>query len=207
MKEIKKIAIAGAGGLGSYLVQYLYDYGTNRGQYPWVDWEVDLYDNDTVDQGNLLHQNYTMDDLGKRKAEILAEKFLVNPIYEFMAVDSKGKPDSSVFKNYDFVFSCVDNMMFRRSLYEYGWETPDRLVWIDGRCSSRHIGVYNSFISKAKLQRTLSDDTKHRGCLRGVDKQNKVSHATPLIVAGIMTQAFLNYIRGNLPSDAIELMI
>ena len=48
LKKIKNIAIVGAGGLGSYLTQFLFDYGANRNQFPWTEYNVDLWDQDVV---------------------------------------------------------------------------------------------------------------------------------------------------------------
>jgi len=189
MKEIKKLAIAGCGGLGSFTTQFLFDYGANRNQYPWLSWQVDAYDLDAADTSNLLHQNFTMDDLGKNKAKIMAERYFVTPVERFMTVED--------FPNYDVIFSCVDNMPFRKALYHYGFDHPE-LTWFDGRCSSRHICVFNSAIHRSVLEQELNDSTVSAGCLLAHDKENKVSHATPVIVAGILTQEFLNFLRGDI---------
>lgn len=204
--KIKNIAIAGAGGLGSFLSSFLFNYGAIRNQFPWMTYDVDIYDNDIVEPKNLLHQDFQMGDIGKRKAEILADKYMLNPIYRFMGVDEKGQVIESDFDKYDLIFSCVDNMTFRRALYEYGWAHPN-LAWIDGRCNSKSIAIYNHSIPQSKLSKTLTKDDAHGGCLRRIDKENEVSHATPLIVAGIMTQFFLDYLRGELPADEVVMML
>ena len=46
--SFKKIAIAGAGGIGSNLLAILFDYGFNRKQFSYTDIEIDIYDDDTV---------------------------------------------------------------------------------------------------------------------------------------------------------------
>jgi len=48
MKEIKKLAIAGAGGIGGFVVENMLNYGYDRNQFPITTWQVDLYDNDEV---------------------------------------------------------------------------------------------------------------------------------------------------------------
>lgn len=48
LKKIKSLAIAGAGGIGSFVCQFLLDYGVNRNQFPITDWQIDCYDNDVV---------------------------------------------------------------------------------------------------------------------------------------------------------------
>lgn len=193
-----KIAIAGAGGIGGFVTSALYDYGVNRGQYDFAGMQIDLYDDDTVDTGNLLHQNFTEADLGQQKAKLLADRYFVNAVTRFMTKED--------FSKYDLVFSCVDSMTFRKELYEYGWDHPE-LYWIDGRCNSRNIGIYNSKLGKKTLEPTLSDSTERKGCLLAVDKTNKVSHITPQVVASIMMQEFLNYLRGEPTMNAILLYI
>ena len=186
--RIKSVAIAGAGGIGSYLAGFLYDFGVNRAQFPAANWSWVVFDDDTVDATNLLHQNFTEDDIGRPKAEIISERTarLLRPELRFMTKDD--------FDKYDVVFSCVDSMTFRKDLYHYGFRRPD-FYWVDGRCSSRNIGMFNSKVSEKILLANLTDTTERRGCLREVDKKEKTSHITPVIVAATMAQCFLNHLR------------
>jgi hypothetical protein len=39
------------------------------------------------------------------------------------------------------------------------------------------------------------------------DKKNKTSHVTPQIIAAMMTQTFLNYIRDELQLDPVVLLL
>src|ERR1035438_147249 len=102
--KIARIGIAGAGGIGAYLCAMLFDYGAKRGQFDFGGCSIDVYDSDVVDDSNLLHQNFYEEDIGKYKAEIVAEKCLgmVKPSLRFMELDD--------FKNYDVIFSAVDSM-------------------------------------------------------------------------------------------------
>jgi molybdopterin/thiamine biosynthesis adenylyltransferase len=63
MTKLKKIGIAGAGGIGSNLLAILFDYGFNRKQFDYSSVDVDIYDDDVIDTSNLLHQNYKIDDV------------------------------------------------------------------------------------------------------------------------------------------------
>ncbi len=198
--RIKNVAIAGAGGIGAYLAGFLYDLGVNRAQFPFAKWKWTLFDDDTVDHTNLLHQNFTEDDIGRPKAEIVSERTarVIKPELRFMT--------AADFPNYDVVFSCVDSMTFRRELYNYGFSHPE-LYWVDGRCSSRNIGLFNSKVGEKVLRKSLSDSDERRGCLLAVDKEKKVSHITPVIVASMMAQTFLNHIRGVDTTDQIMLVV
>lgn len=48
LDNLKRIAIAGAGGIGGFVSAALYDYGVNRNQFPFSDFEIDLFDDDVV---------------------------------------------------------------------------------------------------------------------------------------------------------------
>lgn len=191
-----KIAIAGAGGIGSNLLAILFDYGFNRKQFNYADLEVDIWDDDTVDVKNLLHQNFKLDDIGKYKVSVLEEKYVVNGI--------KKRMTEKEFKKYDVVFSCVDSMPFRKSLYEYGWDKgKDKLFWIDGRCTSRQGALFNSDMSKDMLLPYIDSSQEEGGCLLAYEKEQNISHTLPTIIAGMMVQTFLNKLRNQRTSKMI----
>lgn len=192
--NIKNIAIVGVGGIGSWFIHFLYDFGYLRKQLPIINWNIDIYDPDIVDEKNLLHQNFNVKHLGKSKVEILGDKYpIVNPVQREM-----GNED---FKNYDVIICCVDNMKFRKDLMSYG-AANKQLYWIDGRCQSRAIQVFTSQSPsildniKDPLEIT-SEDSVQGGCLREIDKNNNTAHATPVIIAAIMLQQLLNYYRNE----------
>lgn len=186
--EVKKIAIVGAGGIGSNLLAILFDYGYNRKQFDYSSMEVDIYDDDTIDTSNLLHQNFKLDDVGKYKVEVLEHKYVVNGI--------KKKMTKRDFKKYDLIFCCVDNMEFRKELYEYGFEHPE-FRWIDGRSTSRQGMILNYQLPKSELEKWIDDSKEEGGCLLAYEKEQRISHVTPTIVAGMMVQTFLNLLRGQ----------
>ena len=196
--NIKKIGIAGAGGIGSNLVQILFDYGFNRKQFDYSAVDIDIYDDDVVDVKNLLHQNFASTDIGKPKVDILANKYVINGINARMNEDD--------FSKYDLVFSCVDNMPFRKKLYEYGWSKAPHLHWIDGRCTSRQGAIFNNGLAKDMLEKYLSDSIEEGGCLLDYEKENNISHTLPLIIAGMMVQTFLNKIRSQ-PTFKLVFMV
>ena len=188
--KLDKIAIAGAGGIGSNLLGILFDYGYNRKQFSYMDTEVDIYDDDTVDIKNLLHQNFKIDDVGKHKVKVLEDKYIVNGITRRMTVDD--------FNKYNVIFSCVDSMAFRKSLYEYGWSTSkDELFWVDGRCTSRQGALLTSDALKPALEPFINDSQEEGGCLLAYEKEQNISHTLPTVVAAMMVQAYLNKLRGQ----------
>lgn len=68
-----KIAVLGAGGLGSPLAMQLVMAGCER---------IVLADKDVIELSNLNRQLYTQADVGKNKAEVLAQK-LLSPLQSF----------------------------------------------------------------------------------------------------------------------------
>ena len=195
---INSIAIAGAGGIGAFVIAGLHSYGAIRDQFPYTGIKIDIFDDDKVDLTNMLHQNFTMDEVGKDKATLCAKRYDADAVVRFMTEKD--------FENYDVIFSCVDSMSFRKTLYEYGWKHPE-LFWIDGRCSSRQIGIYHSRLARKSIECDLTDSKVRTGCLLAVDKANHVSHATPQIVASIMVQTFLNYIRDDLDTQTEKIVM
>jgi molybdopterin/thiamine biosynthesis adenylyltransferase len=189
MTKLKKIGIAGAGGIGSNLLAILFDYGFNRKQFDYSSVDVDIYDDDVIDTSNLLHQNYKIDDVGKPKVEVMEDRYVVNGINKFM--------EEKDFKKYDVIFSCVDSMEFRRTLYNWGFNNPGKAFWIDGRCTSRQGGLFNSDLPEDELKKYITEDNIRGGCLLKYEKEQNISHTLPTVVAGMMVQVFLNFLRGE----------
>lgn len=188
---MKSVAIAGVGGIGSFVAKGIYDMGWERSQFPTDDYEFHVFDDDRVETGNLLHQNFVADDVGKFKAELIADRYIMQPVTRFMT-----KKD---FAQYDMILCCVDSMTFRKDLYESTWDvTNPKHHWIDGRCSSRQYLLANSFAKKDLLQSFISDNNERTGCLRAVDKRVSKSYMTPQIVAAFMVQQFLDWHRNEL---------
>ena len=191
LKPLRNVAFAGCGGIGSHLISMFYDFGVNREQFPFTDYTIDAYDDDTVDAGNLLHQNFTEQDIGNSKVNCMQERYAVNPIQRFMTPED--------FAKYDLIFCGVDSMVFRKQLYEYSWTNPIKPFWIDGRCTSRQGAVFNKTNSKESLKKYLSDNQERTGCLLPYEKAEEKAHAMPIVVASIMLQTFLNYLRDEKP--------
>ena len=198
--KYSKIAIAGAGGIGAFLAANLFDYGAKRNQFDYLGTTIDIYDDDLVDASNTLHQNYYEEDIGKRKVDVVSERCVgtINAVPRFMAEQD--------FANYDVIFSAVDSMTFRKALYTYGFAHPE-LFWIDGRCSSRQVGLFHSRLEPEQLAKHINDDQQRAGCLLAYDKKNKTSHVTRQIVAGMMMQTFLNYTRDDLQLDPVIIIL
>ena len=99
------VLIVGAGGTGCPALQYLVGAGVGR---------VGICDFDVVDASNLHRQPlFTTADIGKKKADIAAERLRANN--PFVVIDSiSQRIDSSnasrMMKGYDVVLDCTDNL-------------------------------------------------------------------------------------------------
>lgn len=103
-----KVAIVGAGGLGSPVSTYLTLAGVG---------EIVIIDMDKVDLTNLNRQFlYKTDDVGKQKAEQAAKRLNdINPEIDVSAILEKITYDNAfdLLKGYDAVVDCMDNFSGR----------------------------------------------------------------------------------------------
>lgn len=99
-----KVAITGAGGLGSPVSTYLTAAGVGN---------ITLMDMDVVDLTNLNRQFlYNTDDVGKQKVETAVKRLSdKNPDIEVDAINGKITYDNAfdLLKGYDAVVDCMDN--------------------------------------------------------------------------------------------------
>lgn len=103
-----KILVVGAGGLGCPVLQYLAAAGIGH---------IAVADHDVVEESNLHRQIlFNMEDLGRNKAEVAAEKLLaLNPFIEVNPINRKiaGDNAAEVIGAYDFVIDGSDNFATR----------------------------------------------------------------------------------------------
>ena len=66
-----KVIIIGAGGTGGYVIPHLYRIGfaTERSM------RILVCDGDVVEEKNLIRQNFVEQDVGRNKAQVLAERY------------------------------------------------------------------------------------------------------------------------------------
>lgn len=66
-----KIIILGAGGTGGYVIPHLYRIGFTAER----DIQILVCDGDIVEEKNLIRQNFVHQDIGRNKAQVLAERY------------------------------------------------------------------------------------------------------------------------------------
>ncbi|WP_298548499.1 molybdopterin-synthase adenylyltransferase MoeB [uncultured Aquimarina sp.] len=103
-----KVLVIGAGGLGCPVLQYLTAAGVGT---------IGIIDDDEVDQTNLQRQIlYTIDDIGRSKAKVAAEKLSrLNPFVFFKVYEEKLDADNALelFEEYDIIVDGSDNFPTR----------------------------------------------------------------------------------------------
>lgn len=189
MKQIN-VMIAGAGGNNSWLLRAIYDL-IGKNQIP-DSVEFTIYDGDSIEQKNLLYQDFKMDEVLDNKAKVLGKRYAMKAVAKYV----KSPKD---FDGFDVVICGVDNKDFREMLYRYMDEHPEK-YWIDLRAEGRMVAVYaksdNVPLSTLidALPKGESEDTS---CQLSYELDNGIIQLGNRIAAIIGAQYLLNYIRGE----------
>lgn len=189
------IHVIGAGGIGSYLLRDLAKLErTNQlvGMNGTV-YSIIVYDEDDVEQKNLLYQDYSDDDVLEPKAEVLGNRHNIG----YMEIFVKNLNDI-VSNSNDIIVCCVDNAEFRRHLFEWQQDHPN--FWVDLRSHGRMI---------VRLSRSEQNDMDYLlgslpqeeedgggSCQRAVDLEKGIIQMGNRIIATIGCQTILNHLRG-----------
>lgn len=125
-----KVAVIGAGGIGSNLLRIL---APTLSQSILADKlggiELTIFDSDIVEQNNLYHQGYTVSDIGKYKVDALVEslRLFESSIICFAPINYD-VIESTNLDRFNLVIVCVDSPLARVI-------THSRCsIWLDLRC-------------------------------------------------------------------------
>jgi len=177
-----KILIVGAGGTGSYLADELYRL-IMCNQINTSEHEIHFADFDTVEQKNILYQNFKAEHVLRKKSDVIAE------LYSFYAEDTKIESTKQLAP-YDLIVCCADNSAVRKLIAESG------KPFIDLRAEGRAIAFFT--------KRTDSFDVGNgapRSCQLPFElAQLRIQNGNK-IIASIGSQLILNYIRGEKNPD------
>ena len=139
-----KIIMLGAGGTGGHIAPHLYRLLHTLDRYT----KVIICDGDIVEAKNLVRQNFITADLGRNKAQVLAERYAtafgleISYIPEFIEdVDRLAelvKPDTYQPSPYSYkkaegltiLIGCVDNNRSRQLCHQVFMQS-DNLIYID----------------------------------------------------------------------------
>lgn len=143
------VIIVGAGGIGSALFQDLCRFLPHT-------LDIHLMDGDTVEGRNIQRQHFSRKDLGRNKAEALAEKASVavgldrvyyHPTY-LTSVDQLARIARAGYKT-GVLVGCVDNHPARRVMEEFVRSSGGPLYYVDCANDERHGEAVAVFVDKA----------------------------------------------------------
>ena len=145
----KKIAIIGAGGLGSTLAMALGTSGIGV---------VDMVDFDTVSLHNIHRQiAFTLEDEGKSKAKAVTELIKrKNPFVKSTAFDMGFEDFRQMGNHYDLILDGTDNLPVRAEIGRYAKELG--IPWIYGSVEAFH-GQVCFFEQSSFESMNISDHT------------------------------------------------
>lgn len=129
----ERILLVGAGAVGRNLGHTLAALGAKS---------IRVVDFDSVEDVNIATQGYSKNDLGKKKSEVLSE-FMKGLDYEgdadFQFDVEMWSPKK--YREYQptTVFSCVDSMQARRSIYEFCKKVSSVQLFVDTRMLGNNI--------------------------------------------------------------------
>lgn len=153
------VGIVGAGAVGSHLAPMLARMGAGR---------IILVDYDTVSPANVGIQGFLPRDIGRQKAEVVAETLrAINPAAEIVAVAGRYEPRAeaaAVLRGLPgaYVFACADSMRTRsdlaRDFSRRGW------AWFfDSRMGAETLRVFSvpaTAAALAQYRRTLFPESE-----------------------------------------------
>ncbi len=118
--QTTEIIIVGCGGTGSYLVRDLPRILLNCSNKKYI--SIILIDGDIVEEKNIDRQNFTRSDIGKYKAQVLADRYGAAYGIPMLAINeyltnTRRLRDVGVISNNTLLIGCVDNNKTRLRLH------------------------------------------------------------------------------------------
>lgn len=123
---MKKIAIIGAGGIGSNFIKYFLEITDLFDKKEMV--FIKIFDKDIVEEKNILrsNQNFRVEDVMLEKAEALATRYNDYGLdYENIYIDEDNVDKLSMF---DDIIICADNHKVRKIIYKYALDNKKWLL-------------------------------------------------------------------------------
>lgn len=182
-----KILVLGVGGIGSFLIEGLYEY-IEQGLINIDLRDLAVADGDVVEVDQVRpYQNFSLEDVGLNKAEVLGKRYDIRAIKERITINKQLKP-------FDLIVMAVDNEKTRELVIKSGKE------FLDLRATGRTIFVAPKTDDSLKF--VDIKDLKEYSCQNDKNKKQE-GHK---ITAHLGLQMILNSIRG-IPNKIITMTI
>lgn len=165
--KVPNVLLVGVGGIGSYVAYHLAHLKAN----------VQIYDGDKIEDHNLNRQIFYQNYVGKNKAQVIARK--LGKLRKFNAYPTYfGSYDLENSKNYDVIFSCVDNWETRWLLNDFAVENKIPLIDAGVTAFSARMEMFIPDYShcldcRYNFDSLVSDNEERAGCL-SIEQSNVV---------------------------------
>ena len=156
----ENILIVGVGAIGRQVALTLSAMGAKN---------ITVCDMDLVDESNVATQGYSPRDIGKKKVAALQESVLSHFGLPITPKESPWNPAEFRQSNHTILFSCVDRMDVRRSLWIHAKRTPSIKYFLDGRMLAEmgHVFCYDRTSIEQYGETLFNDDEAIQGrCTR-----------------------------------------
>ncbi len=153
MKIKYDLIVVGAGGTGTYFLKEVSRFMSGNGGNDLIK-SMHIFDGDTVEEKNLKRQCFTMEDVGRNKAAVMAEilneafgmSFVAHPSYvtDISQIEKCFcKSNSQLVKTVPLIISCVDNHGCRLLLEKLFEQIPSIVLLDSGNEFSTGEVVYS----------------------------------------------------------------
>lgn len=184
--------VIGAGGIGSWFCNEIFD-DIVKNQIDLKSIAFTIADSDIVDIKVRRYQDFSNEDLGKNKAEIISKRHGFNCIQKRIETEEQ-------LKDFNIIICCVDNVKTRKLVFEHCFKKDK--YFIDLRAEGRNSGYYTKDNNELnKLLKTLPDDDTDGSCQLQRDLDKGIIQKCNKVVALKGSQLLLNHLRDikNLP--------
>jgi adenylyltransferase/sulfurtransferase len=184
----EKIAVVGAGSIGSFLSEFLARSGFKR---------IKIIDRDFVEIENLSCQNFFQEDVGLPKALVLAKKLKkidksVEIKHEIIDLNYK---NIEVLDESNIIFDCTDNMITRLLINDYC--VKNKKVWFYTAAAGKVGYSFAIFPGEACLRCFIKKPTITETC----ETTGLVSNLPPML-SSIQVSRVINYVLHNIKDSS-----
>jgi molybdopterin/thiamine biosynthesis adenylyltransferase len=120
---MKKVALVGCGGINSWTIKNIKEMYNDMG---FEDLYTTLIDDDVVEEKNLVsqNQNFQIDDIFSKKAEVLGKRYGVSYVLSFITEQNIQKE----LQFFDIIILGVDNHKTRKLVYEFCLKNNKQMI-------------------------------------------------------------------------------
>ena len=193
----KDVTIIGVGGIGSWTALLISRLGVKN---------MTLYDDDTVELGNMSGQFYRISDVDRPKVDAIASAVRYYSCYSSVTAMPERFTDTSFFS--PVVIACLDSMSARKTAFTAwkkavdGTNNKEEYLFIDGRLSAETLQVFavsgDDEDNINRYEATLFDDSEADSEICSYKQTSFMAN----MIASVITNVFVNYVASKLEGGA-----